>query len=87
MREEEKLAHDVYLALADKWSVPVFANISQAESRHTTAVARLIDAFGLADPVGENAIGKFTDPEFDKLYRDLVQAGSVSLAEAYKVVR
>jgi hypothetical protein len=85
MREEEKLAHDVYVALADKWNVPVFANISRAESRHTNAVARLIDAYALADPVGENPVGKFTDPEFARLYDELVQAGSVSLAEAYKV--
>lgn len=85
MREEEKLAHDVYVALADKWNVPVFANISRAESRHTSAVARLIDTYALTDPVGENPAGKFSDPEFAKLYDELIEAGSVSLAKAYQV--
>lgn len=31
MREEEKLAHDVYLALYAKWGLPIFQNIAQSE--------------------------------------------------------
>ena len=42
MREEEKLARDVYLAMHDKWGERMFGNISQAESRHMSAIANLL---------------------------------------------
>ena len=34
MREEELLAHDVYVALYAIYKIPVFNNISQAETQH-----------------------------------------------------
>ena len=49
MREEEMLAHDVYLSLSEQFSVPVFANIARSEMRHTTAVAGLLERYGLED--------------------------------------
>ena len=85
MREEEKLARDVYLTLADQWNVPVFRNIAQSESRHMQAVKMLIDRYGLEDPVTDDTIGVFTRPEFAQMYQELVASGSVSLSEAYKV--
>jgi hypothetical protein len=85
LREEEKLARDVYVALAAKWKVPVFSNTSRAESRHMNAVAQLLERYSITDPVGNHPAGEFTDPEFAKLYDELVKAGSVSHIEAYKV--
>jgi hypothetical protein len=85
LREEEKLAHDVYVALAAKWQVPIFTNISQAESRHMNAMARLLEVYQLDDPVGNRDTGEFSNPRFTALYQELVQAGSGSLVEAYKV--
>jgi hypothetical protein len=85
LREEEKLARDVYLALADEWDVPIFANIAQAESRHMGAVGRLIVKYSLDDPVVDDAHGEFTNPAFAVLYQELVETGSKSLVDAYKV--
>jgi hypothetical protein len=85
MREEEKLAHDVYVALANQWQVPIFTNISHAESRHMDAIARLLEVYQLDDPVADREEGKFSSPRYTKLYQELVQAGSGTLAEAYKV--
>jgi hypothetical protein len=85
LREEEKLAHDVYVVLAAKWQVPIFTNISQAESRHMNAVASLLKVYQLDDPVADREEGEFSNPRFTALYQELVQAGSGSLAEAYKV--
>lgn len=85
MREEEKLARDVYLALADQWRVPVFTNIAASESRHMDAVGSLIDKYGLDDPVTDDTPGTFTAPEFAELYGRLVEAGSASPLAAYKV--
>ena len=85
MREEEKLARDVYLTLADRWSVPVFSNIATSETRHMAVVGQLIRANGLNDPVTDDTVGTFTDPKFAQLYNELVEAGSRSLNDAYRV--
>ena len=85
LREEEKLARDVYLALAEQWGVALFTNIAESESRHMDAVGRLIENYGLEDPVGNNGEGVFTNPEFSTFYNDLITDGPVSVVEAYKV--
>lgn len=38
MREEEKLAHDIYTALYQKWGKQIFSNIAASETTHTEAV-------------------------------------------------
>ncbi len=91
MREEEKLARDVYLVMYDLWGANIFANISESEQRHMDAIERLITRYGLTDPVvdddpeADDVIGAFTDPDLQKLYDDLVDAGEASLEEALKV--
>ncbi len=47
MWEEEKLARDVYLALADTWQLPIFGNIAGAEQRHMDLVWKLIETYGM----------------------------------------
>jgi hypothetical protein len=84
MREEEKLAHDVYITLYQQWGLPVFQNISQSEQTHTEAVKALLERYGVADPAAE-AVGTFSNPELQALYTDLVARGSISLVEALKV--
>jgi hypothetical protein len=85
MREEEKLAHDVYVALYDLWQVPIFSNISQAEQTHTDAVKTILDRYQLEDPAIDNPDGVFTNPDIQALYDDLVAQGSGSLVEALAV--
>lgn len=84
MAEEEKLARDVYLALYQKWGLPVFQNISGSEQTHMDAIKRLIASYGLTSPV-QSAPGKFTDPALQSLYMQLVARGSSSIVEALKV--
>ena len=50
LREEEKLAHDVYSFLYEKWELPIFQNISNSETRHFEAIGYLIETFELKDP-------------------------------------
>jgi hypothetical protein len=85
MREEEKLAHDVYLALAKRWQNGPFSNIATAEATHTDAVRQLLDRYGIADPSIGMAAGAFANPAFARLHQDLVAAGSSSYVEALKV--
>jgi hypothetical protein len=84
-REEEKLARDVYLALHETWQAAVFVQIAGAEQRHMDAVKGLLDRYGIADPVGANPVGVFTDPKLASLYVELVAKGRVSLADALAV--
>jgi hypothetical protein len=84
MREEEKLAHDVYVTLYTQWNLPTFQNISRSEQTHTDAVKTLIDRYGLTDPASSK-VGVFTNPDLQALYNDLVARGSQSLSEALKV--
>jgi len=86
MREEEKLARDVYTALAAKWSeATVFARIAQSEQRHMDAVKVVLDRYGIADPTAGKAAGEFTNPELQSLYDGLVAEGSGSLTAALGV--
>ena len=50
MREEEKLARDVYLELFDEWGLRVFENIAESEQKHMDAVLYLLGKYGLEDP-------------------------------------
>jgi hypothetical protein len=85
MREEEKLARDVYLALYDAWGLPVFSNIAQSEATHMEAVLTLINGYGLDDPAATRSEGEFTNPDLQALYDQLVAQGEQSLADALRV--
>ena len=84
MREEEKLARDVYLTLYEIWGLPVFENIARSEATHMEAVRSLIDRYGLADPAAAD-VGVFTNPTLQGLYDQLVADGRTSLADALRV--
>ena len=85
LREEEKLARDVYLTLSLSWELPVFSRIARSEQRHMDLVALLLDRYGLADPVGEDVIGEFENPDLGVLFDELVAAGQQSLVDALAV--
>lgn len=85
LREEEKLAHDVYAVLYEKWGTKVFANIQASESRHMASVKTLLDRYGLEDPVQTEEIGVFANEELKQLFDSLVAQGSASEAESLKV--
>lgn len=85
MREEEKLARDVYTKLYEKWGAMVFRNIAQSEQTHTEAVRELIVKYGISDPVVDDNIGVFTNPDLKKLYDELVTKGLASQKEAFIV--
>lgn len=84
MREEEKLARDVYLSLYEEWNDPIFDNIARSEQRHMDAVKTLLDTYGLDDPTPEER-GFFYDADLQALYESLLEKGKISLADALKV--
>jgi hypothetical protein len=83
-REEEKLARDVYQALAEKWPLRIFRNIGAAENRHFDAIGSMIARYELSDPALADA-GAFSDPELQTMYDELVTRGLRSLRDAFEV--
>ena len=81
MREEEKLARDVYLTFYEEWGLTIFDRIANSEQRHTDVIKNLIDKYGLDDPY-RDAIGSFTNDELQSLYDSLVARGRESPTEA-----
>lgn len=84
MREEEKLARDVYTKLYQTWKLSVFSNIARSEQRHFDAIGVLIERYGITDPALAQA-GKFTSPTLQALYDELVAKGLVSAVAALQV--
>jgi len=82
MREEEKLARDVYLTMYAKWQTHVFSNIADSEELHTLAVKSKIDKYGLDDPVDNDDVGIFVNEKLAKLFETLVDQGNKSEMDA-----
>lgn len=85
MREEEKLARDVYRTLFERWGIQLFSNIAASEQQHMDVMASMLARYGLPDPVANDSTGSFTDPALDSLYSQLVARGSRSETEAIEV--
>lgn len=84
MREEEKLAHDVYVTFYRQYGLAIFNNIANSEARHMAAVKTLLDRYGLADPAAGNGVGVFENAELQALYNQLIAQGRQSLGAALK---
>jgi hypothetical protein len=85
LREEEKLARDVYLTLAERWQLPIFSNIARAEQQHMDLVFRLIEVYGLIDPITDDTVGVFSNPDLGILYEQFVIDGADTLVAALTV--
>lgn len=87
MREEEKLARDIYSIFHEFWSTEprsIFSNIAQSEQRHGDVLNLLINHYKLLDPV-ISTIGKFTEPKLQQLYQKLLITGQSSITAALEV--
>lgn len=85
MREEEKLAGDVYAALSETWNLRVFSTIARSEDKHTESIRSLLEIYAVADPAAGKAAGEFASDELQELYNDLMAQGGTSQLDAVKV--
>ncbi len=81
MREEEKLARDVYLYAYDKYGMEIFKNISSAEQTHMDAILTLLNKYNLPDPAKPQR-GVFSDSTLQNLYNFLVATVDSSAVKA-----
>jgi hypothetical protein len=84
LREEEKLARDVYLFSYNKYQISIFNSISQSEQAHMTSVLSLLNKYGILDPASAE-IGVFVNQDLQTLYNNLTAQSDISIAEALKV--
>lgn len=90
MREEEKLARDVYITLGMRYpNLKIFGKIDDSEQRHTCAVCDMLAKYGIDDPNTNDNVGIFTGPAygeyFTRKYTELVERGSIGAIEALHV--
>jgi hypothetical protein len=85
MREEEKLARDVYQFLYERWNLGVFDRIAASEQRHFSSIGTLLARYNVTDPARNDTPGVFTEPKLAALYTDLIAKGALSLKDALEV--
>jgi len=86
MREEEKLARDVYNYMYTKYGLKAFKNIGKSEQKHMDKLLVIINKYGLTDPVVLSPeVGQFSNADLQSLYDALIAKGDVSLEEALVV--
>lgn len=85
MREEEKLARDVYTSLGSVWGKKIFSNIAASEQTHTDAVKALLSKYGIKDPVSGDTVGVFASKDMQNLYNGFIEKGKMSLSDALAV--
>jgi hypothetical protein len=85
MAQEEKLAHDLYVAFGEKYPAVIFDRIAASETQHLTVVRTLLSRYSLTDPTANMAAGKFSDPTVQATYDRLLALGSVDVSAALKV--
>jgi len=81
VREEEKLARDVYLMMYDQYNMQIFNKIAQSEQTHMDQVLCLLVHYGIEDPASSE-IGVFNDPTLQNLYNEFIELGSSSKINA-----
>ena len=81
MREEEKLARDVYITLYAQYQLRIFDNISKSEQKHMNSILCLLNHYDIADPALEG-IGEFSNTDLQDLYNSLIEQGANSLIDA-----
>ena len=85
LREEEKLARDVYLALFEKWQLPVFEHIAESEQGHLTLATAALERKGLKADNYDDTPGTFANESLRALYARFVEKGAASLTAALGV--
>jgi len=81
LKEEEKLARDVYLFSYDLYGMQIFNNISNSEQSHMNSVSVILEKYNVQD-LSLDERGKFSNNVLQGLYNDLTDLASNSLEDA-----
>jgi hypothetical protein len=84
LREEEKLARDIYIYAYTKYQNTVFNSISQSEQKHMDNVLSILNQYSIPDP-SSTQIGVFNNAALQSLYNQLKSQVDISASESLKV--
>jgi hypothetical protein len=84
VREEEKLARDVYLLMYETYGAKIFSQIAVSEQQHMDTMLKMLDKYGLPDPAS-TVSGVFNNEELQDMYDYLVDWGDESYIDGLKV--
>jgi hypothetical protein len=84
VREEEKLARDVYLLMYETYGAKIFSQIAVSEQQHMDTMLKMLDKYGLPDPASTE-FGVFNNVELQDMYDFLVNWGDDSYVDGLKV--
>ena len=87
LAEEEKLAHDLYVAFADQYGTRTFTRIATAETQHLTEVRVILERYSITDPTAGREAGTFATGATQDLYNKLLADGSTGVDAAYAAAR
>jgi len=87
LAEEEKLAHDLYVAFADQYGTRTFTRIANAETQHLAEVRVILERYSITDPTAGREAGTFATAATQDLYNKLLADGSTGVDAAYTVAR
>ena len=84
LREEEKLARDVYIYAYNIYQINIFNSISNSEQSHMNSVLSLMIKYGIPDSASTE-IGVFNNPILQELYYTLTELADISSIQALTV--
>lgn len=85
-REEERMAQDLYAALAATYDqARPMSNITRSETRHFDSIGTLLSTHDVTDPSAGLPAGTYAFPELQALYDGWLAKGSTSINAAYEV--
>ena len=82
-RKNEKLAYDYNYTMFSKWGMPVFNHMATKLLANNDALKKMLNKYGLTDPINDMQIGKYSDNELQSKYDSAVAKGNESLKNAY----
>lgn len=83
LREDERVARDLYKSLYKLYKNESFKRIYEAETSHMKAIGSLLSFYGVSYP-DSAALGVFENADDQALYNDLLAKGDDSLTVALK---
>lgn len=80
--DEERMAHDLYVAFGEAWDLRPFRNIAAAETRHAAALTTLAERAEVTVPAATP--GRYPTADVQARYDALLAQGQTSAVEALR---
>ena len=84
IREEEKMARDLYIGMYNSWGLSIFKSISEEEQEHINAMLELFKMYSIVDPLAGDVPRNYTNQHIANLHTSLLTQGMQSNKDGLK---